>query len=284
MFYKNKIESVYIINGLARSGNHLFISWLISTFDKNEVYYLNNIKPTYYGLIGNKKLNIEKIKNYHTVTNDNKYGLKIDKKIRKNLVSTKKINKFLLKKKKIKVLIISMENKKIEKIDIVSKLFINSKKIYKCIVIRDILNLFSSRIKSEELILTDNYYKTNKITTNYWLDIYKYINNKKYIVFNYNKFLCYKVSRKALAKKLNIDYNKSRITLNLYGLTSGSSFKNTVKDKSEYYMRWIKYRKNKLINNLLNDNNIIKILCKDFSMCLDLDNKKIKICKKIYNI
>ena len=54
MFYKNHIEKIYIINGLARSGNHLFITWLISTFNDNEVYYLNNIKPSYYGLISKK--------------------------------------------------------------------------------------------------------------------------------------------------------------------------------------------------------------------------------------
>ena len=44
MFYEKSIEKIYIINGLARSGNHLFISWLISSFNDNEVYYLNNIK------------------------------------------------------------------------------------------------------------------------------------------------------------------------------------------------------------------------------------------------
>ena len=99
MFYNNYIEKIYIINGLARSGNHLFITWLISTFNKNEVYYLNNIKFYQYGLIGNKKLNIEKIQKYHTITNDNKYGLKIDKSIRKNLVSAKEMNDFYIIKK-----------------------------------------------------------------------------------------------------------------------------------------------------------------------------------------
>lgn len=284
MFCKNEIEKIYIINGLARSGNHLFLTWLISTFNHNEIYYLNNIKPTYYGLIGNKKLNMDKIRKYHTVTNDNKYGLKIDKEIRKNLVSTKEMNNFLFRQKKIKVLVISMENKRVEKIDIMANLFVNCKKFYKCIIIRDILNLFSSRIKSEQLILSNNFYKTNNITIDYWLDNYNYINNKNYIVFNYNKFLCYAVSRKALAKKLDIDYKKARITLNLYGLTSGSSFKNKITNKSQYFMRWTKFKDNELISKLLNDDLIINILCKNFSMCLNFSNKKIKVCKKIYNL
>jgi hypothetical protein len=282
MFYKNYIEKIYIINGLARSGNHLFITWLISTFNDNEVYYLNNIKPSYYGLISKKNIDINIISRYHTVTNDNKYGLKIDKIIRKKLVGTKDMNNFLHNKKKIKILIITMENKKIEKINMLSKLFIKCNNIYKCIVIRDILNLFSSRIESEKKLIKNDYYETDKITVEYWLDNYINIKNKNFIVFNYNKFLCYTVTRKALAKKLNIDYNKSKITLNRFGLTSGSSFKNTVTNKSDYFMRWTKYKNNKLIKQLINNNKIIEILCKDFSMCLNFDNKKIKICKKNY--
>ena len=102
MFYKNYIEKIYIINGLARSGNHLFITWLISTFNNNEVYYLNNIKPTYYGLLTNEKMNMDRIAKYHTVTNDNRYGLKIDKEIRKKLVRTKDMDNFLFGKKKLR--------------------------------------------------------------------------------------------------------------------------------------------------------------------------------------
>ena len=64
MFYEKSIEKIYIINGLARSGNHLFISWLISSFNDNEVYYLNNIKINQDGIVGNKNLNIDKILKY----------------------------------------------------------------------------------------------------------------------------------------------------------------------------------------------------------------------------
>ena len=192
MFCTNCVEKIYIINGLARSGNHLFISWLISTFNNNEVYYLNNIKPTYYGLLTNKKINMDIISRHHTVTNDNKYGLKIDKEIRKNLVGTKDMEDFLYGKKNIKILVISMENKKIDKISMLSNMFIKCDKIYKCIVIRDILNLFSSRLESEKKLINNDYYGTDDITIDYWLDNYYNIKNKDFIVFNYNKFLCYK--------------------------------------------------------------------------------------------
>tara|TARA_B100000242_G_scaffold282063_1_gene242997 strand:+ start:832 stop:1689 length:858 start_codon:yes stop_codon:yes gene_type:complete len=284
MFYENHIEKIYIINGLARSGNHLFITWLLSTFNNNEVYYLNNIKPSHYGLISKKNIDINIILKYHAVTNDNKYGLKIDKTIRKKLVGIKDMIKFLYKKKKIKILIISMENKKINKINMLSNIFIKYNHIYKCIVIRDILNLFSSRIQSEKKLINKKYYETDKITIEYWLDNYNNIKKHNYIVFNYNKFLCYTVSRKSLANKLNIDYNKAKITLNLFGLTSGSSFTNNITNKSDYFMRWTKFKNNPLIKSLIQDNKIINILCKDFSMCLNFDKKKIKICKNIYNL
>ena len=296
MFYTNYIQRIYIINGLARSGNHLFISWLISSFSLNEVYYINNIKPTLYQ-IGTINQDTNIIKKYHTVTNDNKYGLKLDKDVRKNLVSKNDMNLFLDGKKNINILIISVENKFTDKINTISTIFTKYEKLYKCIVIRDILNLFSSRIESEKLLSKITFKKYNKynknnkpirpltdeITTEYWLDAYRNINNKNYIVFNYNKFVCNTITRKVLAKKLNIDYDKALITLNLYGLTAGSSFKNTITNNSDYFMRWIKNKDNPLIKSLINNDKIIKILCKDFSTCLNFAIKKIKICRKLYN-
>ena len=283
MFFLNEIKNIYLINGLARSGNHLFITWLLSAFNDNEVYYLNNIKPTYYNIKSLNNKNLDKILKYHIITNDNKYGLKIDKEIRKKLVKTKDMYKFLYgKKKKIKILIFSMENKKIEKLNIIKNLFIKYKNMYKCVVIRDILNLFSSRIQSEKKIKNKKYYETDNITLDYWLDNYYNIKNKNYIFFNYNKFLCYGVSRKSLANKLNINYDKTKITLNLFGLTSGSSFENNITSNSDYFIRWIKFKNHPLIKNLIQDNKIIKLLCKDFSMCINFNKNNMKICKKIH--
>ena len=246
---------------------------MISAFNKNEVYYLNNIKSTFYELTTNRNIAIDRILKYHTVTNDNKYCLNIDKKIRKNLVGTKDMKEFLYGKKKIKILIISIENKKVDKMDMLSDLFIKYKHIYECIVIRDILNLFSSRLEYEKKIINNDRYETDDETVNYWLDNYYNSQNTDYIVFNYNKFLCYKKSMKSLAEKLNIDYTKTKDTLNLYGLTYGSSFGNIITDNSDYFMRWVKYKNNPLMINLINNDKIIKILCKDFSMCLYFNNK-----------
>ena len=53
-------------------------------------------------------------------------------------------------------------------------------------------------------------------------------------------------------------------------------------NKSDYFMRWVKYKNNKLVKNLINNDKIVDILCKDFSMCLNVDNKTIKICDNIH--
>lgn len=70
--------------------------------------------------------------------------------VKKKLVKLSSMKRFMYGKKNIKVLVISMENTKVDKIDMVSKLFTNYNNIYKCIVIRDIINLLSSRIHSEK--------------------------------------------------------------------------------------------------------------------------------------
>ena len=175
-FYNNQIDKLYLINGLARSGNHLFISWLLSSLD-NEIYYLNNIKTRLFGLIGGKKdIDINIIYNYHSICSDNKYGSKFDKNIKKKLTKKKNVYNFLTKKKKIKILIFSMENKKFERLNVIEKLFTNANKIYKIITIRDILNLFSSRIKSEQILNFSNtknktwQYETDKLTILWWLN------------------------------------------------------------------------------------------------------------------
>ena len=49
-------------------------------------------------------------------------------------------------------------------------------------------------------------------------------------------------------------------------------------------MRWLNYKNNPIIIKLINNDEIIKILCKDFSMCFNFNDNKIKICKNWLNI
>lgn len=280
-FYENEIEKVYIINGLARSGNHFFISWLISGLKDEKIYYMNNIKLKQHGIIGDREVNDKKILRNHIICKDNRYGMKIEKELRDKLATEKEMRGFIKKRKKIKTLIFSMENKKTERMDKVSEIFKRAKKKYLIIIIRDILNLFSSRIQSEKLLKnkkTEGWqYETDIETIEWWMENYKGRRGK--IIFNYNKFLCYKITRETLAKKLDINIRKTKITLNKFGLTSGSSFKNKKKtEKEEYFMRWKKNENNKIIKYLLKDKEILKILCKDFLMCIDIKRRNMIIC------
>ena len=290
MFYNIPIDKLYIINGLARSGNHLFITWLLSSFNKGEVYYLNNIKTNYYGLTSNKQLNVKKILRNHIVTSDNFYGKKININARQNLVNTYRMYSiFKHTNIKIKVLIISLENKEASRLDILEKIFSRAKKVYKIIILRDILNLFCSRIESEKKRTYNVHsgswtYNTDKITIKYWLDNYRESKKKKYILFNYNKFICYEISRKALAKKLSININRTHITKNLFGITRGSSFTNTTTAKIDYFTRWLNCKNNPLMEYILKNQELLEILCKDFSMCLKLIDSNIKICRNTYKI
>lgn len=279
--FNNSIENIYIINGLSKCGNNLFASWLISSFDDNEVYFLDNVKPDKYNLYSNE-VDLNLLGN-SIVANDNDTG-KIEDNLRKKLVKENDMKTFLNGGSDIKTLVITMENKEAEEIDNLSELFTNAKNLYKCIVIRDILNMVSSKIESDNITATKA--KSKKTTqlmdkmTEYWLNNYYNSQKKEYITFNYNKFLCYNVSRKTLAKKLNINFDKANEQLNLIGCTNGDT--SVITNKSDYYMKWLKHRNNKFINELIYDDKIIKILCREFLMCLNANDEKIKICKKIY--
>lgn len=297
-FYNNEIENVYIVNGLARSGNHLFITWLMSGLNDNSIYYLNNIKPRFHGLLGSKKYgnslkkSLKQIFQYNSYYKGCKLSKKIDEKINKKLASKKKMENFLLSGKNIDVknLIISMENKKTIRMDQISKIFTNCKKIYLIITIRDIFNLFSSRMESEKTLKKSNknddwVYETDKITIKYWCENYKASkeNKKKYITFNYNLFICSDIFKKQLAKKLKIDYKKTLVTINKFGLTKGSSFGNDKKNTmANYFSRWRHNLDKPLIKKLLRKRNMINIMKKDFKISITPNFKKMLICDDIH--
>ena len=83
---------------------------------------------------------------------------------------------------------------------------------------------------------------------------------------------------------MKLNRRKEKVTLNFFGLTRGSSFGITITDNSDYFMRWLNYKNNPIIIKLINNDEIIKILCKDFSMCFNFNDNKIKICKNWLNI
>jgi hypothetical protein len=282
MLTDNNIDRVFIIGGLARSGNHLFISWLLSSFDEGEVYYLNNVNLKKTGLTSNVKYDPERLIKYYMVSSDNQQGKHFDESISKNLATEKQVARFIKGNVKIKTLLISVENKESHQLEDLEAAFKKAKKIYKIIITRDILNLFSSRIagyeKYKKLGIFNTVMRTDKITINYWLENYEASKSKKFINFNYNQFLCSKAYQKKLAKKLDINFKKTKITLNNFGM--GSSFKDIGSGIEKYFLRWKEHKAHPLIMHLLENYNIVKILCSDYEMCINLEGDVLTYCNK----
>jgi len=279
MLFTNKINNLYIINGLARSGNHLFITWLLSSFDENSTCYLNNVKLNKINFFDN--ININKLIKKSLISSDNNLGEKIDDNIKKNLMLRNNSIKFIKRDNNINNLILSVENQNLEMLYEIEKKFPLANKVYKIIIIRDLLNLLSSRIESEKVLEikpNNNYYQTDKITIDYWLNNIKSINDNNFIVFNYNKFICLPEFKNNLAKQLNIKNNNLKITFNKFGITKGSSFKDSL-NKTDYFLRWKHYLDNDLIKHIMADEKLLKIICDNFLLCISAnEDDKITIC------
>jgi hypothetical protein len=294
MFFHSEIERVYLINGLSRSGNHLFITWLLSSFENEDnIYFLNNIYPkSDFSLYNQKKVNIERLMNLRVASKDEQdQGQYIDEDIRKKLASKKNTKDFLEGKiKKAKVLIISIENNFTDILDFFERRFTNVGKVYKVIVLRDILNLFASRFEAEKKVIVEiqkknpnfkwHTYETDLLTFGYYINNLFSSFNKNYITYNYNKFILEKDFQKELAKKLDIDYDKTMITESKF--LTGSSFKHNQHNKSiyKYFMRWYEYKNNKLIKFFMENDELMNLMCDIFYFCLEdniLSIKNIKI-------
>ncbi len=298
MFFNSEIDKVYLINGLSRSGNHLFITWLLSSFEISDtVYFLNNVYPkSDFSLYNDSVINVPKLMKFRVATRDKgNQGEYINHEIRHKLASKQQTLYFLQGKiKKAKVLIISIENNFVDILDFFEKRFTNTKKIYKIIIIRDVLNLFSSRFEAEQKVIKNikksdpnflwHTYETDLLTFGYYVNNLFSTFNKNYITFNYNNFVLENNFRKELAKKLNIDYNKTLITHSKF--LTGSSFKNNENDNDvyKYFMRWYNYKDNKLIKFFMDNKELMDLMCKIFNFCFEDNNKILKIKNYTINI
>ncbi len=299
MFYHTYIDRLYVVSGLSRSGNHLFLTWLISSFQDGEVYFLNNISPKFYPP---KEPNLEYIDlmmEFNATTRDGGRQIQsIKEEEIRNKLSTQQEMKDLLegKKQKIKVLVFSIENKFADSLDEYASRFKNVEKTYKVIIIRDLLNLVASRLEAERKLIPQlekerkpfhhmgmeipwkfHSYETDLFTFSYWVNLYFSTRNPKYITFNYNPFILKESNRKELAKKLQIPFEKTQLVQS--GFLTGSSFKHDVNDKNiyKYFMRWQHYENDPLMQVFLQNPTILESLCKDFLFCLNLKEKKVII-------
>jgi hypothetical protein len=299
--FNSSFNCIYVISGLARSGNHLFISWLISGLKKmnKPIFYLNNIKG--YEFSNNKALQ-RKLYSF----GDNRSKEKLDANIYQSLATRKQYHLHCLKKLQTKpILIITFENKSKEYIDIVSQILSKfCDKLIKVMVLRDVFNFIASRIKSEEEILKilnisaeelerlkakrkDNLSKeefspkiadeldkfsgpgTDRLSIYWWLNNLEAMNDKTWNIFNYNLFISEESFRKKLASDLNILYESTLLTKNKFGLTGqGTSFTQHIgTSKEENYLdRWKEYKENPLMSELLKSGKIKKIVEKEFKL------------------
>jgi hypothetical protein len=295
MFFNTHIDRLYLIDGLSRSGNHLLITWLLSSFLGKEdfsVYFLNNIYPkSHFNLYDEKKVNIKKIMNSSAATRDgDDQGVRVNESIRGVLASKSEMFDLIKgKTKKINILIMSIENNLVDILDLFEKRFKNAKKIYKIIILRDVLNLIASRLEAERKVIKDiqknnpnfkwHTYETDVFTFLYYLNNLDYSFDKKYIQFNYNHFVLDKEYQKVLAKKLGIDFEKTKVLQTKFLM--GSSFKDEKdEDMYKYFMRWVQYKDDKLIKFFLEDKELMDRMCKIFSFCLEDNHKIVKIKNK----
>jgi hypothetical protein len=205
-----EIERLYLINGLSRSGNHLFITWLLSSFvdgskwtngktetiveKMEEIYFLNNIYPrSDFDLRNESKVNVENLLKLRAATKDgDDQSEALEDSMKKYLATQSQMRDFLEgKKKKIKVLIISIENNFSYILDMFANRFRKAKNVYKILILRDVLNLFASRFEAEQKVVKEiqkkdpsfkwHKYETDLLTFGYYVNNLFDSFNKKYI-------------------------------------------------------------------------------------------------------
>lgn len=239
-----QFDNIYIVSGLQRSGNHIFIKIIIESLN-NKVFFINDI---------HKNTNIHKDNLFHSFIFNGHY---LSKNIN-NLININEVNDTNIKKD----LLISTEEYFIKDIQKLYNHFHN-KNIKKIFIMRDLLNLTASRLQFMKNNNNTGFPMfTDKLFIQNWLDYFYYIQNNKYIFcLNYNKFIL--IKKKYITKQLKnigINYNDNIIfNHTLFG--KGSSFNN---DKQNYLMRYKKYIHNKQIQYIIHNQKIKKILQKYF--------------------
>jgi hypothetical protein len=238
---KIKPKYVYYVLGLRRSGNHLFISWIISNYTK--VLFFNDINFNFFQ---------NNLSDFWCYKEKNQFNEKINQ----NLLSVSD------NWDNIDCLIISLEDKTCNKFTetINSLNFATAKKIYKIIVIRDLLNCITSRLIKH--IKNDNarhIVPINDYIMKLWLSHYHDI---LCIHFNYNKFIISPEYRTLIQKELNLVNISEEVLYSISNFFNGSSFENDF----NFLDRYKNYLDNYHINKILNNKTIMDILESEFNI------------------
>lgn len=317
-----KFERIYLISGLRRSGNHLLLQLLNCVFDDNSILFINDFPS----LMANDSENQEE--QYYDFTNEKKFkkalvnisyghstfkceqGQNTTKLMTPNTINNLKNESKNWTIKSKKILIMSFEDQYIFRMDMVeNSLKSHCTNIKKIIIIRDILNCFSSRIKAlcernknyqnidplfEKIVKKGTYFKTDYTTLDIWKEhLYKsYYNNSEYIVFNYNIFLCDEDKKKELITKLDIKYNPElfKYTSTFGHGSSYDSVQTATNSIIKYYSRFNEpicdNNLKEFFKNIFLDKQIINYLNEYFKMKIlqiDDNNYMLDICDETHN-
>ncbi len=148
--FDHPFKNVYVVNGLARSGNHLLLSWIISQISTGTVYYLNNVKPFRTRILPCDGAPCPPISLANSIIDRTKAARKfIDPRIANRIATGPQYSRWLHEGRieHDATLIVSMEDRAASIHDRVADQFCNAGRIYKVVVMRDILNLLTSRIE-----------------------------------------------------------------------------------------------------------------------------------------
>jgi len=274
-----RFNRIYLISGLRRSGNHLLLQILNCSFSDNSILFINDFPS-----LKNKDINYTEqqfhqfresgyIKRSLIDINYNHSSFKCgDGKTNANkLIIKDDIDNLYDRSSKWtdKILILSFEDQPISIMNqFGSILQARCNKLYKIIIIRDILNCFASRFAAicdrenkykynispdkmavdldfSELVKKGGFFKTDALTYDIWKEHSIYSKSSEYITFNYNKFMClpdkYKID---IFYKLDIEYNELFFKeKSSYGHGSSYNPSNDMKDtkpkNDEYFWRFI---------------------------------------------
>lgn len=241
-------EKDYRIFGLKRSGNHMVIGSIISSFDDGEVFFINDIRTPRTPLTGSRP----KTTRCYLTNKDKIFMGNLTSK----LVSAEKYTLPVFRNNR-KVLIQSYEDFGLSAITEINKQDIGkSEHYYNVIILRDPYNWIASRIKLKQKIQDIS-------VDNQIIDLWKQyareflgetnILGEQKVCVNYNKFIIDQNYQKEICDMLGIAHEKMSLDHQLnFGF--GSSFTGLEKsDPSSYNNRYKNYNNHPIFKMLISD-------------------------------
>jgi len=224
------IKKIVLVFAQSRSGHHAVIDWLFNQYKSDKLFFNYNDPLKFDPLFPDRVQYYLNDKKYYRVISNSwiESGL-VDKK-KQEFEQENDVCVNTIENKDKNLIILNYENIKIENIskiyDSIRMKFPKSK-IYKVFVIRDLLNLVASKIKSgKEISLEDIKENSDKIEDiiNLWRDYCKYsLNGNDNITVAYNKWFLDNEYREALLQKIDSDFKNSELP-NISTFGGGSSF------------------------------------------------------------